>query len=74
MNIATAKKTLKIENIVASGAISGPIDLVKFSENVEHCELKNKTPRRTVGIRKRRRTPATNNREKPTSAMSEAVP
>ncbi len=36
-------ESLKIENIVASGVISGPIDLVKFSENVEHCELNKKT-------------------------------
>jgi transcription initiation factor TFIID TATA-box-binding protein len=35
-------ESLKIENIVASGVISGPIDLVKFSENVEHCELNKK--------------------------------
>jgi transcription initiation factor TFIID TATA-box-binding protein len=35
-------ESLKIENIVASGVISGPIDLVNFSENVEHCELNKK--------------------------------
>jgi transcription initiation factor TFIID TATA-box-binding protein len=35
-------ESLKIENIVASGVISGPIDLDKFSENVEHCELNKK--------------------------------
>ena len=35
-------ESLKIENIVASGVISGPIDLVKFSENVENCELNKK--------------------------------
>jgi transcription initiation factor TFIID TATA-box-binding protein len=35
-------ESLKIENIVASGVISGSIDLIKFSENVEHCELNKK--------------------------------
>jgi transcription initiation factor TFIID TATA-box-binding protein len=35
-------ESLKIENIVASGAIAESIDLVKFSENVENCELNKK--------------------------------
>ena len=35
-------ESLKIENIVASGVIAESIDLVKFSENVENCELNKK--------------------------------
>ena len=40
----TEKKyeSLKIENIVASGEIAGSIDLVRFSENTENCELNKK--------------------------------
>ena len=40
----TGKKyeSLKIENIVASGEIAGSIDLVRFSENTENCELNKK--------------------------------
>ncbi len=35
-------ESLNIENIVASGVIAESIDLVKFSENVENCELNKK--------------------------------
>jgi transcription initiation factor TFIID TATA-box-binding protein len=35
-------ESLMIENIVASGSIAGSIDLVKFSEATEHCELNKK--------------------------------
>jgi len=35
-------ESLNIENIVASGVIAEAIDLVKFSENVENCELNKK--------------------------------
>jgi transcription initiation factor TFIID TATA-box-binding protein len=35
-------ESLKIENIVASGVVADSIDLVKFSENTENCELNKK--------------------------------
>ena len=35
-------ESLKIENIVASGVIAESIDLVRFSETVENCELNKK--------------------------------
>jgi len=35
-------ESLKIENIVASGAIAESIDLVEFSKTVENCELNKK--------------------------------
>jgi len=35
-------ESLKIENIVASGAIAESIDLVDFSEKTENCELNKK--------------------------------
>ncbi|MCX6684049.1 MAG: TATA-box-binding protein [Methanoregula sp.] len=35
-------ESLKIENIVASGAISNSIDLVELSNKVENCELNKK--------------------------------
>ncbi len=35
-------ESLKIENIVASGTIAEAIDLVRFSENTENCELNKK--------------------------------
>jgi transcription initiation factor TFIID TATA-box-binding protein len=35
-------ETLKIENIVASGAIAETIDLVDFSEKTENCDLNKK--------------------------------
>jgi transcription initiation factor TFIID TATA-box-binding protein len=40
----TEKKyeSLKIENIVASGVIAESVDLVKFSEKTENCELNKK--------------------------------
>ena len=35
-------ESLKIENIVASGAIAESIDLVDFSDKTENCELNKK--------------------------------
>jgi TATA-box binding protein (TBP) (component of TFIID and TFIIIB) len=35
-------ESLKIENIVASGAIAESIDLVALSEKIENCELNKK--------------------------------
>ncbi|HVP96933.1 TATA-box-binding protein [Methanoregula sp.] len=35
-------ESLKIENIVASGAIAESIDIAMFSQKVEHCELNKK--------------------------------
>src|SRR5512147_1613100 len=35
-------ESLKIENIVASGAIAESIDLAEISKKIEHCELNTK--------------------------------
>ncbi len=35
-------ETLKIENIVASGAIADSIDLIEISQKIPHCELNTK--------------------------------
>ena len=40
--VGSRYESLKIENIVASGAIADAIDLADVSKKIEHCELNQK--------------------------------